>query len=43
MCARVALVSSDALDRVLGAWLWTRAVRAEGRLVIAVDARPSAV
>src|SRR6202035_3195010 len=34
-----ALVSADALDRVLGAWLWTRAVRAEGRLVIAVDGK----
>ena len=27
------------LDRVLGAWLWTRAVRAGGRLVIAVDGK----
>jgi DDE_Tnp_1-associated len=34
-----ALVSPDALDRVLGAWLWTRAVRAGGRLVIAVDGK----
>jgi predicted transposase YbfD/YdcC len=34
-----ALVSSDALDRVLGAWLWTRAVRAGGRLVIAIDGK----
>ena len=34
-----ALVSADALDRVLGAWLWTRAVRAGGRLVIAVDGK----
>ena len=25
-----ALVSADVLDRVLGAWLWTRAVRAAG-------------
>jgi DDE_Tnp_1-associated len=32
-----ALVSADVLDRVLGAWLWTRAARAGGRLVIAVD------
>jgi hypothetical protein len=30
-----ALVSADALDRVLGAWLHTRAVQAGGRLVIA--------
>jgi DDE_Tnp_1-associated len=30
-----ALVSADVFDRVLGAWLWTRAVRAGGRLVIA--------
>jgi predicted transposase YbfD/YdcC len=34
-----ALVSADVLDRVLGAWLWTRAVRAGGRLVIAVDGK----
>src|SRR5690348_4507781 len=35
-----ALVSSDVLDRVLGAWLWTRAVRADGRrLVIAIDGK----
>jgi predicted transposase YbfD/YdcC len=34
-----ALVSADALDRVLGAWLWTRAVRAGGRLVIAIDGK----
>jgi hypothetical protein len=27
-----ALVSADVLDRVLGAWLWTRAVQAGGRL-----------
>src|ERR1700748_301120 len=32
-----ALVSPDALDRVPGAWLHTRAVRAGGRLAIAVD------
>src|SRR5690349_22581383 len=31
------LVSVDVLDRVLGAWLWTRAVRTAGRLVIAID------
>jgi hypothetical protein len=34
-----ALVSLDVLDRVLGAWLWTRARRAGGRLVIAVDGK----
>jgi hypothetical protein len=34
-----ALASPDVLDRVLGAWLWTRAVRAGGRLVIAVDGK----
>jgi predicted transposase YbfD/YdcC len=34
-----ALVSPDVLDRVLGAWLWTRAGRAGGRLVIAVDGK----
>jgi predicted transposase YbfD/YdcC len=34
-----ALVSADALDQVLGAWLHTRAVRAGGRLVIAVDGK----
>ncbi|MGC1286612.1 MAG: ISAs1 family transposase [Streptosporangiaceae bacterium] len=34
-----ALASPDALDRVLGAWLWTRAVRTGGRLVIAVDGK----
>jgi predicted transposase YbfD/YdcC len=34
-----ALVSPDALDRVLGAWLWTRAVQAGGRLVIAIDGK----
>jgi predicted transposase YbfD/YdcC len=34
-----ALVSADALDRVLGAWLHTRAVRAGGRLVIAIDGK----
>jgi predicted transposase YbfD/YdcC len=33
-----ALVSADVLDRVLGAWLWTRAVQVGGRLVIAIDA-----
>jgi hypothetical protein len=34
-----ALVSADVLDRVLGAWLWTRAVAAGGRLVIAFDGK----
>jgi hypothetical protein len=34
-----ALISADALDRVLGAWLWTRAVQVCGRLVIAVDGK----
>ena len=34
-----ALVSPDWLDDVLGAWLWTRAVRRVGRLVIAVDGK----
>ena len=34
-----ALVSADVLDRVLGAWLHTRATRAGGRLVIAVDGK----
>jgi hypothetical protein len=34
-----ALVSADVLDRVLGAWLWTRAAQAGGRLVIAVDGK----
>jgi predicted transposase YbfD/YdcC len=33
------LVSVDVLDRVLGAWLHTRAVRAGGRLVIAIDGK----
>jgi predicted transposase YbfD/YdcC len=33
------LVSADMLDRVLGAWLHTRAVRAGGRLVIAIDGK----
>ena len=33
------LVSADALDCVLGAWLHTRAVQAGGRLVIAVDGK----
>src|SRR5689334_22647322 len=34
-----ALVSPDVLDRALGAWLHTRAMRAGGRLVIAVDGK----
>ena len=34
-----ALVSADVLDQVLGAWLWTRAAHAGGRLVIAVDGK----
>ena len=34
-----ALVSPDALDRVLGAWLHTRAARASGQLVIAIDGK----
>jgi hypothetical protein len=34
-----ALVSADSLDRVLGAWLHTRAVQAGGRPVIAVDGK----
>jgi hypothetical protein len=34
-----ALVSADVLDRALGAWLHTRAVRAGGRRVIAVDGK----
>jgi hypothetical protein len=34
-----ARVSADVLDRVLGAWLHTRAVQAGGRLVIAIDSK----
>ena len=34
-----ALVSPDALDQVLGAWLHTRVVQASGRLVIAIDGK----
>jgi len=34
-----ALLSPDVLDRVLGAWLHTRAMQAGGRLVIAVDGK----
>jgi predicted transposase YbfD/YdcC len=33
------LVNADVLDRVLGAWLHTRAVQADGRLVIAIDGK----
>lgn len=34
-----AAVDADKLDSVLGAWLWTRAARAGGRLVIAIDGK----
>ena len=34
-----ALVAADLLDQVLGTWLHTRAVRAGGRLVIAIDGK----
>ena len=34
-----ALVSADVLDGVLGAWLHTRAERAGGRLVIAINGK----
>src|SRR6185437_6180341 len=34
-----ALVSADVLDRVTGAWLWTRAMQCGGRLVIAIDGK----
>jgi hypothetical protein len=34
-----ALVSADTLDAALGAWCWTRAARAGGRLVIAIDGK----
>jgi predicted transposase YbfD/YdcC len=34
-----ALVSADVLDGILGSWLWTRAARAGGRLVIAIDGK----
>jgi predicted transposase YbfD/YdcC len=34
-----ALVSADVLDQVVGAWLHTRAARAGGRLVIAIDGK----
>src|SRR6202522_315923 len=35
----LALVSADILDPVLGTWLYTRAVRADGRLVLAIDGK----
>ena len=34
-----AMLSPDVLDQVLGTWLHTRAVRAGGRLVIAIDGK----
>jgi predicted transposase YbfD/YdcC len=34
-----ALLSADILDLVLGTWLWTRAIQAGGRLVIAIDGK----
>jgi predicted transposase YbfD/YdcC len=34
-----ALISPDVLDQILGAWLWTRAVQAGSRLVIAIDGK----
>jgi predicted transposase YbfD/YdcC len=34
-----AKVDPDVLDRAVGAWLWTRAARIGGRLVIAVDGK----
>jgi predicted transposase YbfD/YdcC len=34
-----AQVSADILDAVLGAWLWTRVTRIDGRTVIAVDGK----
>jgi predicted transposase YbfD/YdcC len=34
-----AMIDPGGLDRVLGAWLWTRAVQVSGRLVIAVDGK----
>jgi hypothetical protein len=33
------LVSPDVPDQLPGAWLWTRAVQAGGRLVIAADGK----
>jgi len=34
-----AMISADVLDRVIGAWLHTRAVQVSGRLVIAIDGK----
>jgi predicted transposase YbfD/YdcC len=34
-----AMIDPGTLDQVLGAWLWTRAVHAGGRLVIAIDGK----
>ena len=34
-----AAIDADRLDAVLGAWLWTRAARVAGRLVIAIDGK----
>ena len=34
-----ALVAADLLDQVLGAWLYTRAAQAGGRMVIAIDGK----
>jgi predicted transposase YbfD/YdcC len=34
-----ALAGADVLDRVTGAWLWTRAIQSGGRLVIAIDGK----
>ncbi|WP_414635914.1 ISAs1 family transposase [Amycolatopsis sp.] len=34
-----ALVNAETLDRVLGAWLWTKSVLVTGRRVIAVDGK----
>ncbi|AXH98066.1 ISAs1 family transposase [Ornithinimicrobium avium] len=34
-----ARLDTDALDRVLGAWLWTRTARVGGRRVIAIDGK----
>jgi predicted transposase YbfD/YdcC len=34
-----ALLGPDMLDRILGAWLWTRAMQVSGRMVIAIDGK----
>lgn len=34
-----ARIDADRLDKVLGAWLWTRCGRIAGRLVIAIDGK----